>query len=266
MRHYDNGVSDGVERMGRVRAPDDTETAPGTQNAHNPEVSSGSERQHADHREDRTGGSGSPVNGGEDCGGAGRDSGRDSGIHADRDGRGVAKSGVYEIVNLVSGNAYVGSSGNIPARWASHRNALAVGCHTSKKLQEEWTSHGGEVFSFRVVAEINEDAAMRKVENDHIQRRKLEGRLLNAKEAAFPSRGWRISPGMPPKRLLTISEAAARLGVHANTLRGWADRGLVPVIKLPSGYRRFDPDVIERERQRMGLPPDTENRHPDESE
>ena len=71
---------------------------------------------------------------------------------------------------------------------------------------------------------------------------------------------------MTQKRLLTISEAAARLGVHANTLRGWADRGLVPVIKLPSGYRRFDPDVIERERQRMGLPPDTENRHPDESE
>jgi len=62
---------------------------------------------------------------------------------------------------------------------------------------------------------------------------------------------------MAEKRLLTISQAARRLGVHPNTLRGWADRGLVPMIKLPSGYRRFDPDAIEQERQKMGLEPRT---------
>lgn len=56
-----------------------------------------------------------------------------------------------------------------------------------------------------------------------------------------------------PTRLLTISQAAARLGVHPDSLRRWADKGLVPVIKLPSGYRRFEPQEIERVRSEMGL-------------
>ena len=51
---------------------------------------------------------------------------------------------------------------------------------------------------------------------------------------------------MPREKLLTISQAAERLGVHQNTLRGWADRGLVPVVMLPSGYRRFRPSDIQR--------------------
>ncbi len=56
-----------------------------------------------------------------------------------------------------------------------------------------------------------------------------------------------------PTRLLTISQAAARLGVHPDTLRAWADKGLVPVVRTPTGYRRFNPDEIERVREEMGL-------------
>ena len=54
-------------------------------------------------------------------------------------------------------------------------------------------------------------------------------------------------------RLLTISQAAAMLGVHQQTLRAWADKGLVPHAKLPSGYRRFHVADIERLRREMGL-------------
>ncbi len=57
------------------------------------------------------------------------------------------------------------------------------------------------------------------------------------------------------ERLLTISQAAARLGVHQNTLRSWADKGLVAHVKLPSGYRRFTIAEVERLRQEMGLEP-----------
>jgi excisionase family DNA binding protein len=56
-----------------------------------------------------------------------------------------------------------------------------------------------------------------------------------------------------PTRLLTVSQAAARLGVHQDTLRAWADKGLVPVIRTPTGYRRFDPGEIERVREEMGI-------------
>lgn len=47
-------------------------------------------------------------------------------------------------------------------------------------------------------------------------------------------------------KLLSTGEAARELGVHPNTLRGWVDRGLVPAIRLPSGYRRFTPEQVEK--------------------
>lgn len=49
---------------------------------------------------------------------------------------------------------------------------------------------------------------------------------------------------MEPPKLLTITQAARILRVHPHTLRSWADKGLVPVIKTPSGYRRFDPSSL----------------------
>ncbi|MGI8552349.1 MAG: MerR family DNA-binding transcriptional regulator [Dehalococcoidia bacterium] len=55
------------------------------------------------------------------------------------------------------------------------------------------------------------------------------------------------------RELLTISEAAKRLGVSTNTMRAWADRGLVPVVKLPSGHRRFEVSAMEQKRKDMGF-------------
>jgi excisionase family DNA binding protein len=55
------------------------------------------------------------------------------------------------------------------------------------------------------------------------------------------------------ERLLTIGQAAARLGVSVATLRAWADKGLVSVVRLPSGYRRFTPAEIAARRREMGL-------------
>jgi excisionase family DNA binding protein len=52
-------------------------------------------------------------------------------------------------------------------------------------------------------------------------------------------------------KLLTISQAAARIGVHQNTLRHWVDKGLVPVTMLPSGYRRFSVEQVEQIKRGM---------------
>jgi excisionase family DNA binding protein len=54
-------------------------------------------------------------------------------------------------------------------------------------------------------------------------------------------------------RLLSIGEAARMLGVHTNTLRSWADKGLVDHVRLPSGYRRFRLEVIQAMQVEMGL-------------
>jgi putative resolvase len=54
-------------------------------------------------------------------------------------------------------------------------------------------------------------------------------------------------------KLLTIGQAAARLGVSVGTLRAWADKGLVKAVRLPSGYRRFTEEEIAARRREMGL-------------
>ena len=60
------------------------------------------------------------------------------------------------------------------------------------------------------------------------------------------------------KTLFGVREAAARLGVHENTIRNWEQRGLIRSVRLPvSGYRRFHPDDLARFAQEMrgGFPP-----------
>lgn len=68
------------------------------------------------------------------------------------------------------------------------------------------------------------------------------------------------------ERLLTVAQAAQRLNIHPNTLRSWGDRGIIPMVKLQSGYRRFRADDVEQARglQEQGLlrPPDLAQRQP----
>jgi excisionase family DNA binding protein len=52
-------------------------------------------------------------------------------------------------------------------------------------------------------------------------------------------------------KLLVITEAAAMLGVHQNTLRRWANAGKVPYIRLPSGQRRWTVEQIDQIKRTM---------------
>ncbi len=56
---------------------------------------------------------------------------------------------------------------------------------------------------------------------------------------------------MTNDKMVGIAAAAEMVGVHPNTLRKWADQGLVPHMKLPSGHRRFS--VVEMEKFRCQL-------------
>jgi excisionase family DNA binding protein len=51
--------------------------------------------------------------------------------------------------------------------------------------------------------------------------------------------------------LLTVTQAAKRLGVSPNTVRAWADGGVIPVLRLPSGHRRFEASALDAARSRM---------------
>jgi putative resolvase len=56
-------------------------------------------------------------------------------------------------------------------------------------------------------------------------------------------------------RFVTSKNAKARIGVHAHTLREWADSGLLPSIRLPSGQRLFDVDAFIRKSYKGGDAP-----------
>lgn len=57
---------------------------------------------------------------------------------------------------------------------------------------------------------------------------------------------------MAIRTLLTVRETAELFGVHENTVRNWERRGILRAARLPmSGFRRFDPEEVERLRAQM---------------
>jgi len=47
-------------------------------------------------------------------------------------------------------------------------------------------------------------------------------------------------PAHPTRRLLTVKEAADLLSIHPNTVRRWADEGILPAFRMGRrGDRRF---------------------------
>jgi excisionase family DNA binding protein len=65
-------------------------------------------------------------------------------------------------------------------------------------------------------------------------------------------------PARRRRKPLTLTEAAAELGVSTQTLRRWADAGRIPVLRTLGGRRRFRPKDIEAARQQIGFPADEE--------
>ncbi len=56
---------------------------------------------------------------------------------------------------------------------------------------------------------------------------------------------------MATKRLLSVRETARLLGVHENTIRNWDRAGLIRAVRLPSGFRRFQREEVDRLRAQM---------------
>ncbi|MEM2713236.1 MAG: helix-turn-helix domain-containing protein, partial [Candidatus Jordarchaeales archaeon] len=48
------------------------------------------------------------------------------------------------------------------------------------------------------------------------------------------------------ERLLTLSEACERLGIHPNTLRKWDRQGKIRVVRTVGGRRRIPESEVER--------------------
>lgn len=63
-------------------------------------------------------------------------------------------SGIYKIVNKVTGKFYIGSSVNFKRRWCMHKFELKRGNHGNKYLQRAWDKYGEKNFIFEAIKEV----------------------------------------------------------------------------------------------------------------
>lgn len=66
-------------------------------------------------------------------------------------------SGVYTITNTKNGHRYIGSSVDMPRRWATHSRKLNNGTHENRHLQRAWNKYGQAVFCFKVIEECGSE-------------------------------------------------------------------------------------------------------------
>ena len=46
--------------------------------------------------------------------------------------------------------------------------------------------------------------------------------------------------------MLSVTSVAKILGVHPDTIRRWADKGLLPCVRTLGGHRRFRPQDVSQ--------------------
>lgn len=101
------------------------------------------------------------------------------------------KSGIYWIVGP-TGKAYIGSSQNVKARLAAHRNSLLRGDHHATHLQRAVNKHGIDAFMF---APLEFCAIERLIEHEqfHIDSFDFDT-LYNSRPVADSQRGYKHRP------------------------------------------------------------------------
>ena len=118
------------------------------------------------------------------------------------------KTGIYLIVNRLSGTTYVGSAArSLVYRWNRHRDELMRGVHPNAHLQAAWNKYGEAAFEFVVAERCPPKRCIRKEQEwmDAVRNSGVE--LYNKCPVAGSTFGLKMS-----------EEARARMSV-ANTGR-----------------------------------------------
>jgi hypothetical protein len=80
----------------------------------------------------------------------------------------MAKAGVYAIVNLVTGCAYVAATADMDRRWEMQRAQLQQGRHPNAALQRDWNQLGARAFRFVVLERVERAEHLRAAEQRHL--------------------------------------------------------------------------------------------------
>lgn len=93
-------------------------------------------------------------------------------------------SAVYQIVNTVTGDCYVGSSKNVMQRWADHKSPSKWERFPNNKLYQDFQKFGLDKFKFQVLAPVTPEN-LKQVEQEFIE-------LLKPAYNDRRANGWNI--------------------------------------------------------------------------
>lgn len=148
--------------------------------------------------------------------------------------RGV--SGVYVIVHVQSGLAYIGSSSDIAQRWFNHRGKLRRQAHPNPRMQAAWDEHGEDAFRFVIVE---------RVQVADLRVRELW--WLEQGETWLPERGYNLSKRSDTVGHKFTPEQSARLSA---SLKG---KKKSPEHRAAMAARVYTPEQMAGFRERMAV-------------
>lgn len=93
-------------------------------------------------------------------------------------------SGVYKIVNTVTGDFYIGSSVDVKKRWKDHKLTSTWKNRPNMLLYKAMQEYGRECFSFEILEEV-EPESLRQAEQKFID-------IMNPTYNDRNSKGWNV--------------------------------------------------------------------------
>ena len=122
-------------------------------------------------------------------------------------------SGIYQILNLVNGKIYVGSSNNLYNRRKSHLSRLRNNQHDNKHLQFAWNKYGESNFKFEILQIIKNCKSLVGCEQFWI----------NSTCCTDRKYGYNIAPNAGHPTLGTTLSKSHKLKISEGTKRALAD-------------------------------------------
>ena len=91
-------------------------------------------------------------------------------------------SGVYKIINTITGEFYIGSSKNVKDRWAHHKAPSTWKKHPNSRMYQDMQKYCVDKFKFEIIEETTELK----------QREQYWMNLLKPKYNNYNAKGWNI--------------------------------------------------------------------------
>ena len=101
-------------------------------------------------------------------------------------------SGVYKIVNTITGDSYIGSSKDVKQRWTSHKCPSTWKNHPNKQLYKDMMKYGVDKFEFDILCEV-EIAHLKETEQQFIE-------MLKPTYNSNRANGWDIERNKKAKK------------------------------------------------------------------